>query len=161
MSLQTRLEALVAAIGADIKSLKNRATALETVDPKNISSAVVETAASNSIDYTYQTISITLTPGTWRVDGWGSLASVGANNDTKALALWNDTTGLEVANSRSGAGAASATGIAVSFYTSAVMVVTANTVIKLRGLRNGGSTLAFGVSGVALVPQRLMAHRLA
>jgi hypothetical protein len=115
-------------------------------------------ACTFSTNCTYDAMSITLTPGTWVVDGFATLYSTSAA-DTMALALYNVTDGAEVSNSRSGAISAPSMSYPLSFSTESVVTVTANKVIKLYGLRNGASTINWDYSGAGLPnTQRLTAY---
>jgi hypothetical protein len=141
-------------------------------------SPVVEKGSAAGMDLVYQSASVTLTPGTWLVQGSATLFSIGPSDGVE-LSLWDDTNSVEVRFSRSPLGVSLGSGtsmacdgvttfcVPVPMETSAVMVVTATTTVKLKAYRNGGSTIQVGDSGatsagtLALpVKQRILALQL-
>lgn len=139
----------------DITDLDTRVTALEAPPPApTFLTATGTTTAVGPAngDVVYQGMSVDLTPGSWRIDGFLSLSSQG-NADGVQIALWNDTTMMEVPNSRSAVSSTGFTGacpaggcFGVSMTTSTVITVAVNTKIKVRALRNGASQ-------VVVIPQ--------
>jgi len=150
------------ALGTLLTALGARLTALESQTVVvDVSSDVAQTGAHGA-DLVYTGLDANLTPGTWLVQGFATLTSLG-NTDAQQLVLYNETTGTEVPNSK---GAVQSTTVDIAYgalEATAVMVVTAPTVVRLKGLRNGSSTLRFGDPNSALIlsgKQRILAVKL-
>ncbi len=125
--------------------LDTRINALEGV--VNGVGTVLEGNASTRQDGTYtgnlvySHITVTLTPGTWLVQGFAGLATTD-NPDMVQLGLWNTTTNQEVSNARSApASTIPGVGTAVALTTSRTLVISADTSVRLYAMRNGSSTV--------------------
>jgi len=102
-------------------------------------SNTTQTGAADS-NFVYATCEITLTSGTWMVQGQASIINT-TTGDTAAVGLWNETTSAEISNSR---GVAGLTNVGVSQNVISRLVpitVSSNTVIRLLCTRNGSSTI--------------------
>lgn len=120
-------------IGGNLNELRNTPTALSAQD------TTTQTGTLGN-DFTYTTAEITLTPGTWMVQGQASLINT-VTADSTSASLWNQTTGAEVANS-TGARATTSTTMENNLVTRLTLItVTVNTAIRVRCKRNGGSTI--------------------
>lgn len=161
------------ALNLDFSALDERLTALESAAPTVIEATSETTESSTAVytDVVYQALSIDLTPGTWRVDALATLTTT-VSPDAVQIGLWNDTTGEEIAASRSpmastvsfeagGAGSYCPNGCsAVSVSTSKVITVTAPTKVRIKAFRNGNSRVWVGINdpnGVILLKR---AHRM-
>jgi hypothetical protein len=135
------LQMKISALEASISSLQASAQTLTQT------SSVDETSVSNG-DLVYQGVSLSLTPGTWAVWGFGTgytLQSV----DQIQLGLYNDTLQSDVPNSRGASTettctATSSNGCAAALNTFSVLTVTSATVIMLKAYRNGVSQVGLG-----------------
>jgi hypothetical protein len=154
---------------AEITGLQGQITALQDAGPPE---ALAEASATNemsslSTDLVYQSISLTLTPGTWMVYGDGSAYTL-QNQDGVQLGLYNDTASTDVPGSRSAVAQTPCTQTStnsclVALTTSSVVTVTSNAVIRLHAYRNGTSQVGLGGNSVLtnLAPaNRLMAVQL-
>lgn len=136
-------------------------------------SNVAQTGAANT-DFVYNTMEVTLQPGTWLVESNAVLLTAGAS-DLVQLGLWNQTTSSDVPNSRGAAAQSAALNggtvcgtmqycLAAPGSASAVITVTVPTTIRAKAFRNGGSTLTVGPPpgvGIVLAPlNRISALRL-
>ena len=102
-------------------------------------SATTVTGGANS-NFAYTPATITLTPGSWIVQGQLSLTNT-VTSDDSLCSLYNVTTSSEVANSR-GADGITTTTVFNSFSSAmTLMTVASNTQVCPYGVRNGGSTL--------------------
>lgn len=98
-------------------------------------------------DFVYATCQITLTDGTWQVQGG---ASVNTNvNDNAAASLYDQTAGADVANSKgSAAGVPSTLGIGAAIVSRpTVITVTGSKVIRVKCSRNGAGTVLTATTG--------------
>lgn len=159
-------------LNGNFTSLDQRVTALEANTPTYLTTAsnVTGTAAFET-DFVYQGMSLVLTPGTWLVQGFGSVMTT-VNPDTVQIALWDDTNGVEIPNSRSPDVTTGALGTgctyeqntcgAVATMTSSVISVTANTTIRVKVFRNGASQVWIGPALSLALPtgNRLTAVKL-
>jgi hypothetical protein len=130
-------------------------------------------------DLVYQSISVELSPGTWRVDAFATLTTT-VSPDAVQIGLWDDSSGTEVGGSRSpvattvsysaagGLEGCDGTSVSCSIVmatTSKVMTITEPTTIRLGAFRNGDSRVWIGAHDpndiVSLPSQnRLVATRL-
>lgn len=130
---QTLTAASMNAISGNLTELRNTPSSL------NAQSNDTETGGG-SADFTYSAAEVTLTPGTWIVQG-GASVIMASGTDTVSVSLWNQTTGAEVSNSI-GAKALSSTTSDVSMFSRLTLItVTSSTAIRVRIRRNGTSTV--------------------
>ncbi|MGN8245298.1 hypothetical protein ACTHAM_002417 [Cellulomonas soli] len=131
-----------------VASLRASRTALGTV--LSDKSSLDQTGAV-SADVVHADVEVVLTAGTWLVQGGATLIN-GTAADWACAGLWNQTSGAEVADSR-GAGGVTSTTIGIPADTRpVVLTVVANTAIRVKAYRNGGSSLKFNGTGVAGAP---------
>lgn len=102
-------------------------------------STTTQTGAANS-DFTYATAEITLTPGTWLVSAGATMTNTVVDDGT-SVALWNQTLGVEIANSTGPAGSTGTAYLTSLVARDTVISVTTNTIIRVRCKRNGASTI--------------------
>ncbi|WP_437291126.1 hypothetical protein [Sorangium sp. So ce406] len=163
-------------LNGNFSAIDTRLAAVEKLPTYLVAeSEATENAAFNQ-DVVYQGVSLDLTPGTWRVEGFATLSTTVAP-DAVQISLWDDSNGVEFPQTRSprqstvaSSGAESCDGVnqyctEVAATTSSVITVAANTKIRIKGHRNGSSQLWFGASappGVLILPpgHRLTALRL-
>lgn len=112
-----------------------------------------------SSDFTYNTATITLTPGTWMVMAGLSLVNT-VTSDAVSCGIWNNDTGALVASSTGAAGTVSTTVGLAAASAPTVMTVVANTVVRPRGRRNGVSTIR-AVSSAGAPAGYIVAWRIA
>ena len=93
-----------------------------------------------SSNFVYTTAAITLTPGTWIVQGQASLTNT-VTGDAVAVGLWNQTTSAEINNSRGPCGLVTTTTTSQFVSRMVQITVTANTEIRVLCTRNGASTI--------------------
>lgn len=103
------------------------------------SSATTITGAASS-NFAYTPATITLTPGSWIVQGHLSLTNT-VTSDDSLCSLYNVTTSSEVPNSRGADGLTSTTVFTALSSAMTLMTVVSNTQVCPFGVRNGGSTL--------------------
>lgn len=126
----------------------------------NGSSTAAEGPSGLGTDLTYTQITVALTPGKWLMYGQATLVN-GSAQDGMQLALWNNTAGSEIADTSGPVAIPPATGGIVHVTTTAIVTVTSNIDVRLRGKRNGGSTVTFGYGGGTLAgEQRITGVRL-
>jgi hypothetical protein len=150
-------------LNGNFSALDTRITSLETAG--STVGSVLEMASdinqtgSLSSDLVYASVSVTLTPGTWLVEGFASLS---ANvPEAMSLGLYDATNSADILNARSGITVATTANFPVALHTSKVIAVTAATTIQLKGFRNGASIISFGYTSVlAGGRNRIMAVRL-
>ena len=103
------------------------------------SSTNMETGPASS-DFTYSAAQITITPGTWIVEAGARLINT-VTTDAAAVAVWNETLGSEVPNSRGAAGT-TLTSLAFALLSRrTTLTVSSDTDLRVRCLRNGNSTI--------------------
>jgi hypothetical protein len=153
-------QALKAAdLASNFTSLDARVGTLEQAPTVLESASDTDLAGAMSTNTLYTPVSLTLTPGTWLVQAFATLSST-MNSDQKALGLYNETAGADVPNSRSGIGTATM-GDSESYTTSKVIVVVADTVIRMKAFRQGASIVNFGSAAVMTGGrQRMLAVKL-
>ncbi|MCG2803684.1 MAG: hypothetical protein L6311_16555 [Cellulomonas sp.] len=121
------------AIGSILTALGLRGVTVAASDGTTQTGAV-------SADFVYATATITLTPGTWRVQGGASLLNM-TGSDAASVALWNQTAGSAIAGSRGAAGTTFTTS-AASLVTRPVLVTVAvNTDVRVQCARNGATSI--------------------
>ncbi|MBK8256808.1 MAG: hypothetical protein IPK82_29565 [Polyangiaceae bacterium] len=165
-------ELLTAAhLNGTFEKLDERITSLEAAHVSLAASSDAIETGMLAQDLVYESISLDLTPGTWRIEGFATL-STSVSADGVQISLWNATDGVEIPMSRSPVqttigygGAPTCDGVSahcslVAATTSSVVTVAANTKIQIKGHRNGSSTIWFGASfpaGTLVLPP---SHRL-
>lgn len=153
-------------LAADVTALDTRVSTLEA-DPTVLTSiGTTGATGAASADLLYQGMSLDLTPGTWRVDAFMSLSTQGSADGVQ-ISIVNDSTSMEVPNSRSAiagtgfAGACPVGGcLGVGLATSTVVTVAVNTKIRVRAHRNGASTVVAVGPGALASPHRMTALQL-
>lgn len=93
-----------------------------------------------SADFVYSTATITLTPGTWLVQGSASIINT-ATNDASSVGLYNATASSEVTLSRGPASTVGTTASAQLTSRLVAMTVSASTNVRVLCTRNGFSTI--------------------
>jgi hypothetical protein len=121
-------------------------TPLQNAASYLIASSATQTDGTVSSNVIYTAASITLTPGTWLVQGQLSLINLGTTDSTQ-IALYNRTTSATVANSYSAMSYTFTTQYTFFATPVTLMSVTSNTLVCPLGIRNGGSSLRVGNSG--------------
>lgn len=151
------------AVQDNFKALESRLSELGAAGERTVVTSAATAAEGPSAlgtDLTYTAVEVTLTPGLWLVYGQATLTN-GMALDGMQLALWNNTSGVEIANSTGPVGVPAATGGTTHVTTTAVVTISASTAVRLRGRRNGSSTVAFGYGGGTLSgEQRITAVRI-
>jgi hypothetical protein len=165
-----------AALNENFDSIDKRVVALEADPTYLVATSNVTEKGTNFQDLVYQSISLDLSPGTWLVEGFASLSTTDYE-DAVQISFWNDTNAIEVPQSRSPllstvgfSGVPACNGVnsfcsSVALTTKAAITVTINTKIRLKGHRNGASTIWFGrpdPNNALVLPsaQRLTALRI-
>jgi hypothetical protein len=152
--------------------LDARVAGLETMTYLTSTNDKLESGAMYA-DLVYQSVSLDLEPGTWRVDAFASLFTY-VNPDAVQIALWDDTNSVEITGSRSppvetnARGGPGCNGVysecsLASVSTASVITVAAPTKIKIKVFRNGASQVGIGQVGPLLVlpaSNRITALRL-
>jgi hypothetical protein len=160
-------EALKAAeLNGNFSDLDSRVTAIEQKAPKHlVATSEVSESSAMSADLVYQSMALDLTPGTWLVQASATVTTT-VNADGVQISLWDDTNGAELPMSRSPV--ATTMGFvdnvtcnqgcsAIAATTLRVVTVTANTKVRLKAHRNGGSKVWVGTPTPGALPR---AHRL-
>lgn len=168
----TALEARAAAAEDAAQDALERVATLEAAPEYLVETASDGQTGEYAEDVVYEAMEVTLQPGTWLVEATATLSTT-SQSDAVQLGLWNHTTGAEVAASRGAAATSEALEggyfcgaqpcSVVPTSASAVLTVTTPTTIRVKGYRNGSSTLTVGrpIDAVVLAPlNRISALRL-
>jgi len=152
-------------LGQDITDLDNRLVATQQQIPAAPPFAVLESAsdanqtAAFGADLVYTSASLTLTPGTWLVEGFATVRTTDVG-DAVEVGLYDTTNAADIPNSRGGVGYADP-GAQVALHTTKVLTVSKNTIVQIKAYRNGASTLAMGYqSALAGGTNRIIALQL-
>jgi hypothetical protein len=149
-----------------ISSLQQQVTALQAPPKVLAQASSTNEVSALSADLVYQSVSLTLTPGTWMVSGAGSVYTL-QNVDGVQLGLYNVTAAADVPNARGPIGETHCTesstdSCLIGLTISSVIAVASNTVIRLHAYRNGTSQVGLGGNSGLVLPaaNSLMAIQL-
>lgn len=168
------LNANFAALDERIIALAQRVEALEAPPTVLEASSATFEISGVSQDLVYQSMSLDLPAGTWRIDAFASVSTT-INPDGVQIGLWDDTNGEEIEGSRGPYGTTAAnspSGIlapcdgtttvcsVLPLTTSKVVTLSAATTIRLAAFRNGYSRVQLTAGAVIQPAHRLMATKL-
>lgn len=142
-----------------VRSLIRQLQGVMTSNSQPAVSSLAEGPSALGTDLVYTKIDLLLPPGAWLVYAQATMSSQ-ANADSKQLALYNVTTGTDVPMSKSAVQDAPALNINQSFWTLAIVVLGAESVLRMKGLRNGSSQISFGYPSTLNDEQRMFALQL-
>jgi len=156
-------------LNANFAELHARLTTLEAEPTYLVSTSSVAQTGPGSGDLVYDHVEVELTPGTWFVEGSGTLHT--NIEDAVQLALWDQTNLVEVPASRgpaslsvrrSESGCAPNQCMPAPGSASSVITVTTATKIRIKAIRLSGTAVTLGAAdGLALAPlNRIWAVRL-
>ncbi len=161
------LDAAIAALGQRVEALEAPPTVLEATSSTSETSEL-------SQDLVYQSMELALSPGTWRIDAFATVATT-VRPDGVQIGLWDDTNGEEIQGSRGPYGttvSSSPYGLfepcdgsitfcsALPLTTSKVVTLNVATTIRLAAFRNGDSRVQLTPGAVVQPAHRLVATKL-
>jgi hypothetical protein len=142
-------------LASTLSAIQGQVAALQAPPTVQQEASGTNEVSTLSSDLVYQSVSVTLSAGTWAVSGYGSAYTL-QNDDAVQLGLYNATLQADVPGSR---GPVMETlcvqsgdnWCLVPLTTFTVVTVTSSTLIRLHAYRNGTSQVGLGAnSGLAL-----------
>jgi hypothetical protein len=124
--------------------------AIEAAPATVVNQGVANQAGAAGADVIYTSADVVIPAGTWLVQAGGTI--IGSGADWAAVGVFNQTAGADVANSRGAGGVVSATQGLSLVTRPVVMTVGANTTLRVKAFRNGGTAVTFNGTGVAGAP---------
>lgn len=142
------------------KIVDGSVTAADLAAPVTLqSTSSVEQTGAYTADLVYDSASVTLTQGTWMVSAHATITSTDVGEGHQ-IGLYDATLSADLPNTKSGV-MDGGVGVHKAMSTSGIVTVPSGTMLlKIKGYRNGGSTLRFGYPLVLDAEQRITAVRL-